>query len=322
MKSNDLKESSVIFNETEHTYTLNGKRLGGVTAIVKWLFPDTYTDIPEAVLMKAAAHGSLIHSKCELYDTCGLGDDLPEVQEYIRLKAENSLTTEANEYLVDDGKDIASSIDVVFSKGEDGCYPLADIKTTSKIHVDNVTLQLSIYAYLFELCNKGKKAGKLYVIWLPKEKYGKAELMELKRVPTAACKKIIKAYLAKEDSTPYRVKYFGSETKEESVKNTEIEPIEEALPVSLKDAENEIIKLETAIKELEAKQKEMKVGLLSLMVEHNVKKWSSERLTITRKLDGTRESLDTAKLKKEYPDIYAECVKVSPTKGSITIKVL
>lgn len=319
MKSVDLKESSVIFNEAEHTYTLNGKKLSGVTAIVKWLFPDTYTDIPEAVLMKAAAHGSLIHSKCELYDTCGLGDDLSEVQEYIRLKNENSLTTEANEYLVDDGKDIASSIDVVFSKGEDGCYPLADIKTTSKIHVDNVTLQLSIYAYLFELCNKGKKTGKLYVIWLPKEKYGKAELMELKRLPTAACKKIIKAYLAKEDSTPYRAKYFGTEKKTE---NTGIEPIEEALPVSLKDAENEIIKLETAIKELEAKQKEMKAGLLSLMVEHNVKKWSSERLTITRKLDGTRDSLDTAKLKKEYPDVYAECVKVSPVKGSITIKVL
>lgn len=318
MKSKDLKESSVIFNEAEHTYTLNGKKLSGVTAIVKWLFPDTYTDIPESVLMKAAAHGSLIHSKCELYDTCGLGDDLPEVQEYIRLKAENSLITEANEYLVDDGKDIASSIDVVFSKGEDGCYPLADIKTTSKIHVDNVTLQLSIYAYLFELCNKGKKAGKLYVIWLPKEKYGKAELMPLKRVPTAACKKIIKAYLAKEDSMPYRVKYFG----EESVKNTEIEPIEESLPVSLKDIENKIIKLEMDIKTLDAMQKEMKAGLMALMVEHNVKKWSSERLTITRKLDGTRESLDTAKLKKEYPDVYAECVKVSPTKGSITIKVL
>ena len=73
---------------------------------------------------------------------------------------------------------------------------------------------------------------------------------------------------------------------------------------------------------MEAKQKEMKAGLLSLMVEHNVKKWSSERLTITRKLDGTRESLDTAKLKKEYPDVYAECVKVSPVKGGITIKVL
>lgn len=319
MKSKDLKESSVIFNEAEHTYTLNGKKLSGVTAIVKWLFPDTYTDIPESVLMKAAAHGSLIHSKCELYDTCGLGDDLPEVQEYIRLKKENSLTTEANEYLVDDGKDIASSIDVVFSKGEDGCYPLADIKTTSKIHVDNVTLQLSIYAYLFELCNKGKKAGKLYVIWLPKEKYGKAELMPLKRVPTAACKKIIKAYLAKEDSMPYRVKYFGVETKGE---NTEIEPIEEALPVNLKDIENKIIKLEMDLKTLDAMQKEMKAGLMALMIEHNVKKWSSDRLTITRKLDDTRESLDTAKLKKEYPDIYAECVKVSPVKGSITIKVL
>ena len=147
-------------------------------------------------------------------------------------------------------------------------------------------------------CNKGKKAGKLYVIWLPKEKYGKAELMELKRVPTAACKKIIKAYLAKEDSTPYRVKYFGAEEKKES---TEIEPIEEALPVSLKDVENKIIKLETDLKTLDAMQKEMKAGLMALMVEHNVKKWSSERLTITRKLDGTRGEFRYGKAKERVP---------------------
>lgn len=313
----NFKQSQVIFDEGAHTYTLDGVRLSGVTAIVKWMFPDTYKDIPQSVLEKAAEHGSLIHKKCEQYDNCGFGDDLPEVKDYVRLKAENGLTTAENEYLVDDGKDIASSIDVVFDEDESGCYPLADIKTTSKIHKDNVTLQLSIYAYLFEKCNKGKKAGRLFVIWLPKEQYGTSELMELKRISSADCKKIVKAYIAKEDSTPYREKLFGSIEA-----SMELEPIEEALPATLKDAEDEIIKIETQLKQMEDRKKELKEGLYELMVQHNVKKWQSDRLQIVRKLESTRESIDTAKVKKQYPEVYTECLKVSKVKGSITINIL
>ena len=317
MNKNELKQSPVVFDEAAHTYTLDGVRLSGVTAIVKWMFPDTYKDIPQSVLEKAAEHGSLIHKKCEQYDNCGFGDDLPEVRDYVRLKRENGLTTIENEYLVDDGKDIASSIDVVFDKDESGMYSLADIKTTSKIHKDNVTLQLSIYAYLFEKCNKGKKVGRLFVIWLPKEQYGTAELMELGRIGSADCKKIVKAYLAKEDATPYREKYFGGVEA-----STEIEPIEEALPATLKDAEDEIIKIETKLKQMEERKKELKDGLYELMVQHNVKKWQSERLQIIRKLESTRESVDTAKVKKQYPEVYADCLKVSKVKGSITINIL
>lgn len=313
----NFKQSPVIFDEAAHTYTLEGVRLSGVTAIVKWMFPDTYKDIPQSVLEKAAEHGSLIHKKCEQYDNCGFGDDLPEVRDYVRLKRENGLTTIENEYLVDDGKDIASSIDVVFDKDGSGMYSLADIKTTSKIHKDNVTLQLSIYAYLFEKCNKGKKVGRLFVIWLPKEQYGTAELMELKRIGSADCKKIVKAYVAKEDATPYREKYFGGVEA-----STEIEPIEEALPATLKDAEDEIIKIETKLKQMEERKKELKEGLYELMVQHNVKKWQSEKLQIIRKLESTRESVDTAKVKKQYPEVYADCLKVSKVKGSITINVL
>lgn len=313
----NFKQSPVIFDEAAHTYTLEGVRLSGVTAIVKWMFPDTYKDIPQSVLDKAAEHGSLIHKKCEQYDNCGFGDDLQEVREYVRLKAENGLTTLENEYLVDDGKDIASSIDVVFDKDESGMYSLADIKTTSKIHKDNVTLQLSIYAYLFEKCNKGKKVGRLFVIWLPKEQYGKAELMELKRIGSADCKKIVKAYVAKEDATPYREKCFGGVEA-----STEIEPIEEAMPANLKDAEDEIIKIETQLKQMEERKKELKEGLYELMVQHNVKKWQSKRLQIIRKLESTRESIDTAKVKKQYPEVYAECLKTSKVKGSITINIL
>lgn len=311
-----LNESPVIFDSGKHTYTLNGVRLSGVTAIVKWMFPETYKDIPQSVLEKAAAHGTQVHAKCEMYDSLGIGDDMPEVQDYIRLKEEQGLTTLVSEYLVDDGAHISSSIDKVFEVDESGCYPLGDLKTTSKVHRDNVTLQLSIYAYLFEKNNEGKKAGRLMCIWLPKKQYGDAAIIDLQRIPSDACEEIIAGYLAKEDSAPYREKWFGS------VESNEVAPIEEELPVVLKGAEEEIIKIETALKELEEKKGELKSGLYDLMVKHNVKKWQSKRLQLVRKLDSTREMLDSAKVKKNYPEIYEECKKVSAVKGSLTIKVL
>lgn len=311
-----LNESPVIFDSGKHTYTLNGVRLSGVTAIVKWMFPETYKDIPQSVLEKAAAHGTQVHTKCELYDSLGIGDDMPEVQDYIRLKEEHGLKTLVSEYLVDDGGYISSSIDKVFEVDESGCYPLGDLKTTSKVHRDNVTLQLSIYAYLFEKNNEGKKAGRLMCIWLPKKQYGDAAIIDLKRIPSDACEEIIAGYLAKEDSAPYREKWFGA------VESTEVALVEEELPANLKDAEEEIIKIEMALKKLEEKKGELKSGLYDLMVKHNVKKWQSERLQLVRKLDSTRETLDSTKVKKNYPEIYQECKKVSSVKGSLTIKVL
>lgn len=311
-----LNESPVTFDSGKHTYTLNGVRLSGVTAIVKWMFPETYKDIPQSVLEKAAAHGTQVHTKCELYDSLGIGDDMPEVQDYIRLKEEQGLTTLVSEYLVDDGEHISSSIDKVFDVDASGCYPLGDLKTTSKVHRDNVTLQLSIYAYLFEKNNEGKKAGRLMCIWLPKKQYGDAAIIDLKRIPSDACEEIIAGYLAKEDPTPYRERWFGSG------ESTEVALVEEELPANLRDAEEEIIKIEMALKELEDKKGALKSGLYDLMVKHNVKKWQSERLQLVRKLDGTREMLDSAKVKKNYPEIYEECKKISAVKGSLTIKVL
>lgn len=312
-----LTKSKVIFDKEKHTYTLDGKKLGGVTAIVKWMFPETYKDVPKSVLEKAAEHGTLVHSKCELYDGIGLGDDIPEVKDYIRIRDERGLKTLESEYLIDDGANISSSIDKVFEKDESGGYPLGDLKTTSEIHEDNVTLQLSIYAFLFERCNPGKKAGTLMVIWLPKPRYGSAKIMDLKRVPAEACKEIMKAYLKHEDPTPYRQKYFGGTVAEETK-----EVMKDCkLPDNLKDAEDEIIKIEATMKEMKDRADELKKGLLELMIANNVKKWESDKLLLTRRLDSTKESVDSAKLKKDYPDVYKECKKVTNVKGSLTIKV-
>ena len=307
-----LNMSGVVFDKTSHSYSLYGNKLCGVTPIVKWVYPDTYKDIPQDILMKAAEHGSLIHSKCELYDNTGITDETcPQLVDYIRLKEENSLTTVCNEYLVDDGQNIASSIDVVFKGKGAKTFDLGDIKTTSSIHVQNVTLQLSIYAMLFERCNPGMKAGKLFVVWLPKAQYGEAKLMELERIPSDMCDAIIQAFLNKEDSTPFRDALMG---------NTQV-ATEETLPAEFHDAEEEVIKIEETVKKLKEREEELRAGLLEVMKQKNVKSWKSDRLQLIRKEATVRVTVDSVKLKKAHPDIFAECQKVSKVKESLTIKI-
>lgn len=316
---NELIASRVLFDKESHTYTLDGKKLSGVTAIVRWLFPDTYKDIPQSVLEKAADYGSLVHSKCELYDNLGVGMGDDVVDTYAGLKEKHGLVTVANEYLIDDGSNIASSIDVVYEGGNDGEYVLTDIKTTSKIHRDNVRLQLSVYAWMFEQRNPGTVVRGINVMWIPKAQYGEACVMDLERLSDEACYEIVQGFinrdsLSDEDVTALRQKYFGAETS--------LSPIEEALPERLKETEDKIIALEVAISKLENQRNEIKKGLYEMMVANNVKKWQSDRLQLVRKMDSSRESVDTAKIKKDYPEVYMACKKVSTVKGSLTIKVI
>lgn len=310
----NLNNSQVVFDSHEHTYMLNGHKLKGVTPIVKWMFPDTYAFIPDDVLWKAADYGGLIHKKLEMYDSLGIIDeDCGPLMDYISMKEKHNIAIELSEYLVDDGQNIASSIDKVFKKDSDGCWPLADVKTTSQIHANNVRLQLSIYAYLFEVCNPGEKAGKLYVIWLPKPQYGKPELMELERVPSDMCEKIIKAYLNGEDSSQFSELWnIGKVRKEGEV---------EDLPEKYAEIEEELLDILKKEKEIAARKDELKSFLMDEMVSCGVRAWTTGRLSITKKAGGVRQSVDSKKLKEEYPAVYKSCLKSMNFKESLELKM-
>lgn len=322
MMNVQLNKCGVVFDKERHTYHLGEKRLGGVTAIVKWMYPDTYKDIPEDVLMRAAEYGTMIHSKCEMADNLGIVEG-EAVAAYMKMKADLGLQTVANEYLVTDGKEIASSIDVVLKYAEDvepDEFPLADIKTTSKVHFENVRLQLSIYAYLFEKNNPGCKAGQLFVFWLPKPQYGVPQAYEVLRISPELCENIIAAYENGESGVLFpemiEAELFG---KKDDAPHTESE---ESLPGDLAEVEQELINIDDALGKLQERQKVLKEQLLKRMLLESVKKWSSDRLMITKKAASVRESVDATKLKKAHPEIYQECKKVSKVAESLLIKIL
>lgn len=179
-----LKKSPVVFDELAHTYHLMGAQLSGITSLLhRTLFAGKYNGISKKVLDKAAGYGHNIHEQIELVDSLGVVSDHPSVQAYCRMKENYNLITLCNEYLVSDEIAYASSIDIVFSD-----YTLADIKTTSKLDMEYLSWQLSIYAYLFEMQNPGLKVPRLLAIWLPKPRYGKPNLVEVPRKSKDAIK--------------------------------------------------------------------------------------------------------------------------------------
>jgi hypothetical protein len=299
-----------VFEPEHHTYTLNDKQLSGVTAIVKWLFPDTYAGIPENVLKIAADYGTLVHSKCELADSLGIATE-PIVQEYQRIIKDAGLEVALSEYLVSDNQAIASSIDKVFKDDS-----LGDIKTTSKVHEANVQVQLSIYAYLYEL-QTGRKVNKLYLIWLPKPQYGQPMVKELQRIPSEVCQFVIKQYVAAADPQTSVVaisQYLPANPIHKRIKGE--------IPDGVHTVVEELMMVKEQLDTLSEREKELKKQLLAAMQGVGEDTWANDLIQITRKAAYERESVDTKTLKADHPDLYEQYKKITKVSESLTYKLL
>lgn len=295
-----LKRSGVVFDPTEHRYFLDGKELKGITPLLhRHVFPNLYKDIPNYILNKAAEHGTIVHEQIELYD----GGFEPiecseELLSYKKIKKENNLITIGNEYIVTDLEHFASAIDLVF-EDNNGNIILSDIKTTSVLNLDYVQFQLSIYAYLFELQNPEIKVSKLYALWLRGDK---SEFTEVERIDTSIVKDLLQCEV---DGRQF------------------VNPLPKAdakVPAEIKNAEMAVYTLVTQIKELTEKKKQLSEGLLKLMQDNDVKSYKGEYITLSRKAASTREDIDKKKLKEEYPEVYAACVKTTKLSESLQIR--
>jgi hypothetical protein len=321
----ELVKSKVSFDRNKHVYTLKGKELIGVTPIVAWMFPETYSGISDDVLSLAKERGTRIHELCEVADSLGIDESSePEVNDYLALCRNNALECHVSEYLVSDGKDIASCIDKVYTDNS-----IADIKTTSSIHTGNVTLQLSIYAYLMEKQNKGFEVNKLYVIWLPKPQYGSPKLMELQRIDSKTIKSIIKTYIAARQKAvdENRIDEKGNFIDEERT-NEQFLPLFDTimaaapydLPANITKSTERLRKLDMAISKLQEMKEQQLATMLEYMKAGGYKKMENDILSVTYLAPSTSVRIDSDKLKKTHPDIFMECSKEVKTKEQIRIK--
>ena len=305
----ELVESGVIFNPENHTYELRGKQLSGITHVIhNQLFPNEHLGVPPKILNAAAAYGTSVHQSCEDFDANWYNDGTQEVQDYIQLCQEHSLTHEASEYTVTDFTNYASNIDKVF-RISDSTFDLADLKTYGKMtpeKLEKARWQLSIYAYLFELQNKKAKARELYILHIrnKQKKDGSfdhiSQLIPVKRIPSEICKELL--------DTDLRGEQFQS-------------PYD--LPKEISTQEQHIRELILTKEAVEEELSGIKSQILTEMESRNVKTWITDGgIRLTRKLPTTRTSLNLTLLKEEHPEIdYDNYMRESTVSSSLTITV-
>lgn len=303
-----LNDSRVVFNKEDHTYELDGKYLSGITEMLqRQLFPDEFDGVPEQAIEQAALYGTEVHESIEQFDSSWTNDGTQEVADYIKICTSNGLVHERSEYTVTDGMNWASNIDKVFRRG-DSTFDLADLKTYGTMTVEKMEKarwQLSVYAYLFEILNPNATVGKLYIIHLRcKQKNDGstdhiANLIEVDRIPSEVCKKLLDTDLAGEQfNNPFEI------------------------PADIAEREQEIRTLMLQKKEAEERLNELKSEILSRMEETQARSWNTETMKLTRKLPSTRYSFDLNRFKSNHPEFnYDDYMKKSTIGSSLLITV-
>lgn len=297
-----LNAPKVTFIEESHQYFLGEKELKGVTGtLIKKAFPDTYKNIPESVLMKAAERGSLIHNTFETF--CSIFDadikqypnPTEELQAFHSMLVAYDLHYVASEYLVTDGENFASAIDGVFADNEGNIY-LVDYKTTATLHYNNVSLQLSIYAKWFEEQNPDLKVKEIVCMWF---KNGQSKFQPLPRVSDEQIDELINAYLAEDADYQYKVE----------------------VPEQFSALEQEYRLITARMDVLKIKQDDLKEQMMKMMKANKQKSIKTNIGSYSYVESTTKRTLDMKLFKQKYPNAYEKLTKVSISKPSIRIKL-
>ena len=302
VKKITLNEPKVTFIEESHQYFLGKKELKGVTGtLIKKAFPDTYKNIPESVLMKAAERGGLMHNTfetfCSIFDA-GINkypNPTEELQAFYDMLISYGLHYIASEYLVTDGENFASAIDGIFADNEENIY-LVDYKRTNTLHYDNVSLQLSIYAKWFEEQNPGLKVKEIVCMWFNK---GHSKFQPLPRVADEHIDELINAYLTDDADYQYKVE----------------------VPEQFSALEQEYRLITARIDAMKIVQDDLKEKIMKMMEANKQKSIKTNIGSYSYVAATTKKVFDTKLFKDTEPDHYEYYLKETATKPSLRIKL-
>ena len=320
------------------------------------VYPGASDYTKDFVIPRAGSRGTAVHHAIQTYDTMGIRqteqlvhtrygcqerDNLQYVDEtwdvtyeldcYIRHL--NGFKPLANELTVSDNDKWASQIDNVWQRISTNGIWLVDTKTNNTSlyplcgyfnpnHFTNgvdalkeyLSWQLSIYAALFEAENPGMKVEGLACNWLRKDA---AEFWVIERKPDHLVKELLTTEYIFLDNGPA---YFHHDLGVFGITPNLPATQQEIVPVVPQDVITYVADLLKMEKEIKSKLEDAKKGLRAAMEQHNIKTYDSGQFKATIAKDSERATFDTAKFKKDHPDLYDQYVIMKTTKGGFTIK--
>lgn len=286
-----MAQEEMVFDENTHTYTKGGNNYISVTTLLKKynLSPD-YGQIDPLILAQAAKRGTMIHKALEEFIKNG-NNTLPMIinpfNQYVVQQNIDLHLAESEKLIYDDKYLIAGTIDFIYTNGK-SMY-IADFKTTSSVHYESVSWQLSIYNYIN--CKGNPKQYYKYKpqvihikpIDLNRTKYT-FNFISLSLIPFEEVENLLNANLL---GLPY--------TYVPDISNI----LTQTEQQNYKDLCNEIEQYKTLITQLEERRNEINKNILEKIKTNKIKNFSIDNIDITIK-----EEFETSKLNKKLLEAY------------------
>ena len=103
----------------------------------------------------------------------------------------------------------------------------------------------------------------------------------------------------------------------EELEQTDVVTLDQKVPQAIKAMTDML----TQQKKLEQQISDMREVIKSAMEQYDVKSFENDAVKITYIAPTERKSVDTARLKKEHPEIAEAYQKISPVKSSVKIEI-
>jgi hypothetical protein len=334
---------------------LGEKRLLGITGLIHSIlglgvYPEADPYVRDFLIPKAGSRGTAIHHAIQTYDELGIRQTIQsvntrqgdryevmewdvsrELDNYIRHL--NGFVALANELTVSDNDKYASQIDNVWQRVSTNGIWLVDTKSNNldryplcgyfnPAYFNNredalkeyLSWQLSIYAELFEAENPGLKVEGLACNWLRQDR---AAFWVIERKSPELVKEILSTEYMFTDNGPV---YFHHDQSVFGITPNLPATTNETVPIVPEDVISYVADLIRIEKETKAKLDEAKKALRMAMEQHGIKSWDSGLFKATIAADSNRATFDSARFKKDHPDLYEQYITNKPTKGGFTLK--
>ena len=295
IKGLDYK-STAVFDPQNHKYYVDGKELISTTQLMKKhnLSPN-YESVDAETLSRSAEYGKIVHSELEEFIKYDKPSFSVEVEDFEMWVKENQLEDSliASELQVNNDL-VAGTIDFIY-QNEDGLV-IADFKTTSQVHKEAVSWQLSIYR---ELLGIDIKKGVCFHI--------KGNIFEVIDIPLKSHEEVLKL--------------FEAERKGEIYKTTAL--IENESVEALINLQMQLMAMEETKKKIEAQEEAFKCHILKEMEDRGLLNYkvvcNGIELAFTRVLESQRESIDGKKLLHDFPELYDRYKKTTTYKSYVKV---
>ena len=307
----------IDFDAKTHSYFVNGDIASiSITELLKkhGLAPNL-SFVSEEKLEESRANGKIVHADIENYINFRDKEYIPETPqglEFAKWADENLKEARAEVMVTLDwgGMIVAGTIDLlgVLKSGE---RVIDDHKNTASANREYVAWQVSIGDYMARQMN-GRIVNDRKFVWKGAKKFlcthfdpksGKLTVKELEKIPDTEIEKL-----------------FTAEFKGEKYMRPAL-AVPDEMCLELNAAEETLIFYEKAYKAAKERSDKVRAALTAEMERQGVFTYESDRLKVSYRAASESVIVDSTRLKREQPQVFAAYSKISKRKATVFIAV-